>query len=152
VSAPTTPQLVRVDQTRFGRGEGNCFAACIASITGLDLNLLTEQLGPGGGTWDGDVWVANPDEEHWFTRAERVLATLGWQISYDTAEVPDGYAIYSGPAARGLLHSCVGIGGEVVHDPHPSRAGLIEVTDYITLIPSGASLGTPPTTERGGTP
>jgi hypothetical protein len=46
VSAPTTPQLVRVDQTRFGRGEGNCFAACIASITGLDLNLLTEQLGP----------------------------------------------------------------------------------------------------------
>ncbi len=36
-------------------------------------------------------------------------------------------------AERGLLHSCVGLNGEIVHDPHPSRAGLLEITDYMTL-------------------
>ena len=72
--------------------------------------------------WDGDVWAPNPEEEHWFDRARRVMARHGWKMSYDTAEVPDGYAIYSGPAVRGLLHSTIGLNGGVSSTIRTRRA------------------------------
>lgn len=127
-------EMTRVDQDRFGQGEGNCFAACVATITGLDLAMLTDALGCGDGSGEA---------EHWFDRAARVLGGHGWTITYDTTEAPAGACIASGPAVRGLLHSCVAWNGVVVHDPHPSRAGLLEVTDYITLTP------TPPPAPEG---
>jgi hypothetical protein len=33
--------------------------------------------------------------------------------------------LISGISPRGTRHACVGFGGTVVHDPHPSRLGII---------------------------
>lgn len=129
-SDATVQTITPVDQTRFGQGEGNCFAACVATITGLDLDRLTESLGYGSGT---------DEEESWYDRAVRVLGERGWSMSYDTAKAPAGYCIASGPAERGLLHSTVALDGEIVHDPHPSRAGLLEVIHWITITPDPAA-------------
>ncbi len=48
---------------------------------------------------------------------------------------PKGYCLAGGKSERGLWHSCVTLDGEIIHDPHPSRAGLETREDYIVLIP-----------------
>ena len=140
MSAPALP-FAPVDQTRFGRGQGNCFHACLASLTGIDLDLLTEQLGHGGGTWhENGEWSPNPDEEHWFDRATRVMREHGYELHYDTAEQPEGYAICSGMSPRGLSHATVWLDGVMVHDPHPSRGGIDAVRDWMWLTPTSADV------------
>lgn len=37
----------------------------------------------------------------------------------------DRYYIVSGMSSRGVMHVCIYMNGELVHDPHPSREGLI---------------------------
>ena len=39
----------------------------------------------------------------------------------------DSYEILSGPSPRdkNILHACVGYAGKIVHDPHPSKEGLM---------------------------
>jgi hypothetical protein len=132
--APDAPACITpVDQDRFGRGEGNCFAASMATITGIDLQQLTEELGMGsGGTWEGDVWVPNYAEEHWLDRAHRVMREHGWTL-FHTSTQPSGFSIASGPTVRGLLHATVALDGAIVHDPHPSRDGLLEIIDWISV-------------------
>jgi len=116
----------KVDQTRFGKGEGNCLAACVASITEIPLDLLALN-------WTSD--------EHWYETLQREMARHGWTVEYDTAEVPRGYCIASGDAARGVTHSVVYFDGTLVHDPHPSRDGLLNEQSYITLTRSANANG-----------
>lgn len=126
-----------VDQTQYGDQKGNCFAACVASLTGLPLDTLTERI---------DMGRAEDPTEHWWTRAVRVVADMGWCLAYHEDRVPVGYTIMSGMAERGLLHSVVAYDGRMVHDPHYSRAGLLDGDrDFITATPrvmpaSGAPL------------
>jgi hypothetical protein len=42
--------------------------------------------------------------------------------------------IAHGEASRGVRHAVVWKGSEMVHDPHPSRAGLIGEPDHLTLL------------------
>lgn len=45
----------------------------------------------------------------------------------------------SGQTERGTCHACAAVDGVMVHDPHPSRAGLLKVDSYgvfIVLDPS----------------
>jgi hypothetical protein len=48
---------------------------------------------------------------------------------------PDTYTIASGPSPRGPWgHVCVADStGRIVHDPHPSRAGLLAVEELIVI-------------------
>lgn len=39
--------------------------------------------------------------------------------------LPDCYLIVSGPGPRDCDHATVWLGGNMVHDPHPSGAGLL---------------------------
>jgi hypothetical protein len=51
--------------------------------------------------------------------------------------VPEVPHLMSGISPRGFGHRCVGIGGRVVWDPHPSRAGLVTVYSIGLLVPLG---------------
>jgi hypothetical protein len=41
----------------------------------------------------------------------------------------------SGVSPRGFGHRCVGVGGELAWDPHPSREGLVTVYSVGFLVP-----------------
>ena len=49
--------------------------------------------------------------------------------------VIEGYHTMAGPGPRGCRHVVVGKSGKVVHDPHPSRAGLLEIDEWDLYIP-----------------
>lgn len=119
-----------VDQTLFGGEVGNCFAACIASLLELPLESVPNFCAHshGGTAWfDGFVsWL----KERGFT-AIAFGGDLGEAFGHMTA----GYYIATGPASRGFLHATIQRGGELVHDPHPSREGLLSVYEYLWLVP-----------------
>lgn len=55
-----------------------------------------------------------------------------------------GYHVISGQGPRGCRHSVVGKAGKMVHDPHPSGAGLLTEEEYGFLIPlDPAKIGKP---------
>jgi hypothetical protein len=101
---------------------GDCFRACVASLFDLP-------------TADVPHFVADPRGAHvWFWALNEWLDTKGMQaVIYDgfPCFVPNGgfLAIGSGKSPRGTFsHACifrVDYGPpELIHDPHPSRAGL----------------------------
>jgi hypothetical protein len=122
--------VIPVDQTRFGDPDGNCLAACVASL--LELPLADVDVRGDGEWWQGLARWLEP----------RGLWPLAF--SYPTPEALEqvkGYAIVSGMTERGLLHATVWRAGKLVHDPHPSRAGLLNVEDVIVLVPIDPALG-----------
>ena len=104
---------------------GNCFAACIASI----LELPIEQV---PNFCNHDDWRLRTNE--WLSL--RGLAYLDVNLVGDARDELVrfwGYHVISGDGPRGVRHAVVGLRGEIVWDPHPTRAGLLdgpEAWDY----------------------
>lgn len=109
-----------VDQTTFGVPGGNCFSACVASLLHLSIDEVPYFMGA----------------EDWFAYFEEWLQTRNhYPLCFHLHRyTPRGLHILSGLSPRGP-HSVVARGTEIVHDPHPSRAGLLERGDAIVLIP-----------------
>jgi hypothetical protein len=67
----------------------------------------------------------------------RTLTGLTW--SHRQLRHNPGYqarmAIASGPSPRGVQHAVVMLDGEIVWDPHPSRDGILRVTDIWEFTP-----------------
>lgn len=107
-----------VDQTVFGYPNGNCFAACVASI----LEIPIEDTPSIEGRKFESVWDA------WFN--ERGLAFVDVPAG-DGAYIP-GFCIATGKSPRGgltssgrpVLHAVVAQNMTLVHDPHPERSFL----------------------------
>jgi hypothetical protein len=116
-----------VDQTTFGRN-GNCMSAALASLLGLDICEVPYFMEPGD----------------WQARINRWLAPRGLRLKHVMVNTsnfkgwPIGYHILTGFAPRGphrrAAHAVVGKDGVMVHDPHPSRAGLTSVDGYAVLV------------------
>ena len=124
-----------VDQTKFveQHGDGNCFAACVASI----LERPIEEM----------PVFTQPD---WFWRWQDWLAERGlymMEINHPMEKCcvglnrPSGIHIMNGKSTRGdWEHAVVAFNGKLLHDPHPSRAGIKEVTSWTILIPLNPAL------------
>jgi hypothetical protein len=113
--------MIPVTQTLFGKAEGNCLAACVASILELDLaDVPTICADQSDGSWLRKLadWLAEQD-----------LATMRAWMKLRRI----GFAIVSGYTTRGLSHSTVWFDGEIVHDPHPSKDPLINVVDMVVI-------------------
>lgn len=119
--------VIPVDQTGLGPG-GNCLSACVASVLEIPL---------------AEVPNFNDDPEDW---AEALLAWCdARQIDVDFSTefpAPTGRHVILGgtsPRRHGRVgHAVVALDGVVVHDPHPSRAGIVgEPWDWILLTPRG---------------
>lgn len=123
-----------VQQTRLGK-DGNCFAACLASILELPLEAVPDVMDDLDGPYTD-----------WLTRYNAWLAdTFGlylWNIT-PASDLPDGaqcavsqlcrqpiFHLIGGKSERGVMHSVVGFQGKVVHDPHPESTGLKSIVDY----------------------
>ena len=106
-----------VDQTQFvGEGVGgNCVQASVASILELDLSSVPHFL----------EIAARPEE--WEFAFMDWLEERGIGYIRRTGDwVFDGYYLVNGPTERGSTHMVVYKDGKLAHDPHPSRAGLLE--------------------------
>lgn len=99
---------------------GNCFQAAVASVLNLPLEGVPHFM-----------LFSN-----WFEIFEEwVAASHGYRVMFETVEeeVPaDIFYVLSGKSPRGdFQHSTVGYNGKMVHDPHPSNAGVLDFLDAI---------------------
>lgn len=98
-----------------GIGNGNCFAACLASLLEIPLWMVP----PFDQMFGRNDWRPRVDE--WLKRLFNLelVDTSGHQHD----QLPEFY-IASGKSARGVKHSVIYSGGKLVHDPHFSDSGV----------------------------
>ena len=111
-----------VDQTSFGKPHGNCLQACIASVLELELDDVPNFMERRGDLWQEAV-------KDFLARFDLDFIDIAVQSE---VYVPSGFHLIAGESQRGLFHSVVGLNGRLVHDPHPSRAGL-QTEEFWTL-------------------
>jgi len=124
-----------VDQTKFGFGNGNCQAACIASI--LEIPIEDIPNFHGDDPTDAETYWKNVRK--WCEDKPFTIISIAFQEDHDPKEfLKDCWVIASGPSPRGTeewhRHAVVWKNGKIVHDPHPSRAGLKEIDTYDMFI------------------
>jgi len=101
---------------------GDCMRACLATLLGIPLYEAPYL----------------PPDERWFATANQFLATralalvsLDWHVGTVKASLTqDVYFMLYGKSPRGHGHAVIAhiVDGQIVtfHDPHPSRAGLLD--------------------------
>lgn len=113
-----------VYQTRFGKTDGNCLAACLASIFEVHIDSI-----PDFGTTDSwyDKFKNYMVETFDLQPADsRVAGLNGWK--------PRGYHLISGRSPRyDCDHSIVGLSGKPIHDPFPDGDCELESYDNYTI-------------------
>jgi hypothetical protein len=114
-----------VDQTTFGAPGGNCLSACVASILHLPIE-------------DVPYFMSNDiDGKAWRQKLSTWLKARGFYPMFlgGWAKIP-GVHMVTGRSPRNVgTHCVVAIGDVIVHDPHPSRAGIKRATQKIMLVP-----------------
>lgn len=145
--------MTPVDQDRFGGPnvawdqQGNCHAACLASIFEVPLSEIPEPAeGTFGPAWyePHEAWLAERGwETQWLSFTPAITANVipGDSVEFTPPEpltTSTEYAILGGLSPRGLLHATVCrltpkpggiIRATMAHDPHPRREGLTTVED-----------------------
>ena len=127
--------MTEVTQTRTGKTNGNCFAACLASILELPLTSIPDFSGAGEG---------------WLKQVADFLEPMGLlyvQVDADAAESDpilkimfgrgETFHTVEGVSPRGGQHACVGRNGVIVFDPHPQDGtgrGLKKIETFGFLV------------------
>jgi len=111
---------------------GDCYRACLAMLCHTQLHDAPHAV----------MYVS------WFSVARRFVRTHSpgcdllcyewdgtWDLYGDGVERP---VIAAGPSPRGPFRHCViasSVTGEIIHDPHPSRAGLLSIDEADAIVP-----------------
>ena len=114
-----TPMKQTKLYSKDGGHNGNCFAACVASILDLPLWMVPPfEEGFGRNEW----YESRCDE--WLKRMFNLKRVVmdGHQVD----KLPEFY-VASGKSARGVSHAVIYSGGALAHDPHPSNSGIESV-------------------------
>lgn len=112
-----------------GRAAGDCLRACVASVLDLDLDDVPHFV----------QYIEHPEgsKNIWYWALVGFCAAYGWKVDYvekgDETPAPRGWTFIDGKSPRGHSHVVVGHDGTMVHDPHPSGAGLMGVVGWFTL-------------------
>jgi hypothetical protein len=131
--------MIEVAQTKFGKDEGNCLSACIASLLELPIEEVPSFLDEITWKLDLNKWLA---PRGWF------YLECGWK-NFPRIMATPIYCIAGGPSPRdrSFEHCVVGridnfgdpdddaTSIEVVWDPHPDGTDLVHVNDVGFLIP-----------------
>lgn len=100
---------------------GNCMQACVASLLDLPMEEVPHFHHDGC------------DAPTFWERVEEFFLSKGYVMSY--GNMYDCINISSGPSKRGTTHCVLTQQDKLLHDPHPSRNGLIEVTHNYHVVP-----------------
>ncbi len=119
--------MIPVDQEFLHNAEtgqiGDCFRACIASVLEVPIAAVPHAALLGN---------------RWHMAIDGFLHGLSRELIWEDGVPPDGiWAIATVKPPRGsdVLHSVIWRDGEIVHDPHPSRAGGEGPLNYFYLSP-----------------
>lgn len=126
--------MTHVTQTILGRGPehdepcGNCMQAAIASVLNQRLEDIPHFLDGLPPDWSErmNAWL----QQHfgvWLLTLEIRHLPSDWTF-------PRGYHLIIGRSPRDSDHVVVGRDREVIWDPHPSRAGLVEPKFYEVFV------------------
>ena len=118
--------MKKVYQTKFGKPEGNCFSACLASILEIDISIVPNFQEPRG------EWYKL--YKKWLNQYNLDLVALNNWEGESKEFAPQVYAIVGGKSSRGLAHSVVYFGLEMIHDPHPEGGGVKDITEWIYIV------------------
>lgn len=110
--------MIQVEQTLHLPPDGNCFAACVASVLELSLETVPNCRSDRAGWWfEWQEWLG-----------KRNLAMIGFvEAALDAelrADILRGYSICTvryGNEDAGMNHSVVALDGEIVWNPSPLR-------------------------------
>jgi hypothetical protein len=112
--------MTPVKQTKLyakdGIHNGNCFAACLASLLDLPLWMVPpfeDMFGRGGDF--------TSRRKEWLERMFKLKMVE--TPAHPVDQLPEFY-IANGYGKRGVLHSVIYRRGELAHDPHPSNDGI----------------------------
>lgn len=129
-----------VDQTIFAadpKRKGNCVAACIATLLGVDLEEVPHFIEFGIAYGDSEDGKSS-EGRHWWAMMLGFLAGRGlWVTELESVRHADrGEALLvAGPSPRGVMHQVLYRDGRLWHDPHPSRDGVLEVIEVLAVRP-----------------
>ncbi|MET7944358.1 hypothetical protein [Streptomyces sp. NPDC005302] len=113
---PVTQSILHGDPD--GR-PGNCLQAAVASLLELPLQAVPHFL------LLDDWWGTVVD----FCRLH------GVDVHEQSPDEPCAYGMAFGFSERGVRHAVCWIDGRIAHDPHPSRRGLVTLTELIAFHP-----------------
>jgi len=100
---------------------GNCFAACLASLLGCGLAAIPEFS-------DDDEIFAEQLQCFLLTQNKFYIELKPEDEMLETIfKYGMTFHIVEGTSPRGGRHACVGLNGEIIHDPHPGGTGLTTV-------------------------
>lgn len=108
---------------------GNCLAACIASLLEMPITDVPnfEVLYGINDTYYYEVlwaWLGHLGYE--MGTDERYSCFHGNESnSHFKQELTDKLYLVSGKSPRGVYHICIYQNGTLVHDPHPTKEGLL---------------------------
>lgn len=100
---------------------GNCLAAAMASFFELDLDEVPK--------------FEEMSDSEWFGALNDWIASQGFRRTayYPEEKLPNGLIFVLGQSPRGIRHIVLYEDGKMVHDPHPSEAGLISFDSFWVL-------------------
>lgn len=106
-----------VKQTRVHPKQGNCAAACLASLFELPIEEVFDGESEAGYKNDGEFWDG--------LRNWMLARGIMWA---HVSHAPFGYSIAVGPSPRLKRfdgkpepHACIALNGDLIHDPHPDN-------------------------------
>lgn len=155
--------MIPLTQTKFSlknsSGEtvqhGNCWATAIASVLEIPLSDVPnfEVWFP----WEDGLWwyltdrflllkvfkmdtawqfkVFHMTEDEWDAFEWAHLEFPGVNYQQMKNNLTDKYYLVSGLSLRGVSHVTIWQNGTMVHDPHPSRDGILELTRFEEIRP-----------------
>ena len=118
------------------RSASDCLRCCVATLLVMPYETVPD--------------LAVGDFQRQLTVLSQWLDSLGFSLLCFQA-TGDGELLHSfrtgrgrlwiagGPTARGTTHAVLYCGTEMIHDPHPSRAGLESITSAIVIMPTATT-------------
>jgi hypothetical protein len=132
-----------VEQTIFvgdPTRKGNCVAACVATLLDIPLEQVPHFVEFGIALGDSDDVHDISAGNNWWSMLLGFMAGKGlWPVHLDSLDHAErGEVVFvAGKSPRGVTHQVLYRDGELWHDPHPSRAGVLTIESIEAWRPLG---------------
>lgn len=104
---------------------GDCWAACISSLTEIPIEELPDVNDPKNSEWPS----------YWYTMWN-FLKDRGFSLYCENVNQfvgNNGYCIACGKSPRGDFNHAVIWNDGIIHDPHPDKTGILNI-DHFEII------------------